>query len=905
MNAPAKYSTALTAGNIIDLEKTMLNNIGWTSLIDNSKYDTTQTGYTFLPSNGNYKFNDLSDYLGAEQDNLRILWGVETPQNSIVPYSGETFPTFDQYFKSTGNTYSLSANNKKVIDLIATFKPDILDVFEQGFLNFASQNLNDEISYSPYDVKHSSFQELLKSLVYVKKESTDPTNDIPKLISTLIQKQNQNLVNVTTDILSNDSLIKLTLANPKEIDTYSLFGITGVDSKNFDVGEFSLSQVNQDNLDYIKLYLGEDMDGYYLDFFSTNNIALNEENIKSLRFLIYVYAGAKAGNAGVTDNATFISYLKDNIINKQTESTGMIQRLRFFLDTLIRQFGKLQTLKTENKATISTGYNDDILKLESYNNFKSFNDKWVAGNSLGQKTLFEEFIFLDKANRDIGDEVYLSMDRLMTILDQSKLRNTSLYSTIVLLIQNSGFDLRVLPAYVNFYGTNFSNSKKLTPSKNVAKNLFGTFLEVDYQDSMPKVVLQYTGPISTHLELSDIDKDAKFKNDTFDMSDVNNNPIVIAPDVFRNVDYSKSNKAVAFEVSFGDQNQSIFKDLELTQATIKNTSQSYDIQEQLGNAETGSSTAQIDIGLYDIYRTASYGCTVTAMGNVMIQPTMYFYLKNVPLFRGSYWITEVTHTIANNTIQTSFTGRRLALQSLPDPKDSFFASYRALFDQLTNQAVAKVHEQNIISSGITKYDTSFTDSKNNTYTYNPGPKKIGTFGGEELIKEAGIKPYGIAYNGYNDEKYIQWVKYKTKYNDEWLRTTVVEMGGSKYPINDATTMSILSRQKNPNSSQTEIKWGSIKDLSSTHSFYSSRFHLGTVNPDSLLTTFGKTEFYNPQKNTHLVLQAKVESSGDYTIKKPTGPVHVGPALDGIGMSKKLMKELNLYDGDIVYFRLTS
>ncbi len=901
-DAPTKYSDALTAGNIIDLEKQTLNNIGWTSFIDNSKYDKTQSGYTFLPSNGNYNYNDMKDYLASEQDNLRLLWNVEIYSNQIVSYSGETFPTYDQYFKSTGNTYSISANNRKVIDLIATFKPDILDVFEQAFLDFASQNLNDEIPYSPYGVKYGTFQELLKSLVYVKKESTDPTNDIPKLISTLVTKQNQNLVNVTTDILSTDSLIKVTLANPKEIDPYSLFGITGIDSKNFDVGEFSSGQVTQDNLDYIKLYLGEDMDGYYLNFFSANNIALNEDNIKNLRYLIYVYAGAKAGNAGVTDKASFISYLINNVINKQTESNGMIQRLRFFLETLISKFPDLKSLNTENKATISRGYNDDALKLESYNNFKAFNDKWVAGNSLGQKTLFEEFVFLDKANRDIGDEVYLSMDRLMTILDQHKLKNMNLYSTIVLLIQNSGFDLRVLPSYVNFYGANFSNTKKLTPSKNVAKNLFGTFLEVDYQDSVPKVVLQYTGPVSMHLELSDIDKDAKFKNDSFDMSDVNNNPIIVGPDIFRIVDYAKSNKAVAFEVSFGDQNQSIFKGLELNQATVKNTSQTFDIQEQLGNAETGSSTAQIDIGLYDIYRTASYACKVTAMGNVMIQPTMYFYLKNVPLFRGTYWITEVSHMIQNNTIETTFTGRRLALQSLPDPKDSFLASYRALFDQLTSQAVAKVHQDSLISSGITQYDKPYTDDKGVTYTVNMGPKQIS---GEELIKQAGIKPYGIPYNGFNDEKYIQLVKYRTKYNDEWLRATVVEMGGSKYPIQDSITMSIITLQHNPDLSQTQVNWGSIKDTTSTYSFYASRFDLGTVNPDDLLTKFGKTEFYNPQKNTHLILQSNVEASFDFTVKKANGPIHRGPGLDGIGMSKKLMKELDLYDGDVVYFRLTS
>jgi hypothetical protein len=43
---------------------------------------------------------------------------------------------------------------------------------------------------------------------------------------------------------------------------------------------------------------------------------------------------------------------------------------------------------------------------------------------------------------------------------------------------------------VNFYGTNVNNKSKITPSKKVAKNLFGTFLEVDYQESSPKIIIQ-------------------------------------------------------------------------------------------------------------------------------------------------------------------------------------------------------------------------------------------------------------------------------------------------------------------------------------------------------------------------------------------------------------------------------
>ena len=108
--------------------------------------------------------------------------------------------------------------------------------------------------------------------------------------------------------------------------------------------------------------------------------------------------------------------------------------------------------------------------------------------------------------------------------------------------------------------------------------------------------------------------------------------IITLPKVFTDEDLSKSNKVVAFEVSFGDQNQSIFKGVQLDQSTLRNTSESFVVLENLARSESGSGVHNVDISLFDYYRQASYSCEVTMMGNVMIQPTMFFYLKNIPIF---------------------------------------------------------------------------------------------------------------------------------------------------------------------------------------------------------------------------------------------------------------------------------
>jgi hypothetical protein len=55
------------------------------------------------------------------------------------------------------------------------------------------------------------------------------------------------------------------------------------------------------------------------------------------------------------------------------------------------------------------------------------------------------------------------------------------------------------------------------------------------------------------------------------------------------------------------------------------------------------------------------------MGNVMIQPLMYFNLRHVPLFYGPYYIHRVKHTISSDRFETEFEGARMPKYALPQP----------------------------------------------------------------------------------------------------------------------------------------------------------------------------------------------------------------------------------------------
>jgi hypothetical protein len=891
----------------------------WTSFVDNSIFNPKDKRYTILPCDGDNEYNDIvrlndnTNDFGVNTNPFIINSDTFDRGNQIYyrtvwkdsyiddDFSGKTFFNYNEYNNNIEGNYSIEGNSKKVIDLISTFSPKILEEFEEIFLQFATEKLNEEKPYKKFQkVKYDNFQDLLKELVSVDKEDSDTNlTTIEEKIKLIKNRQSSKFVTLTNDLLSFNNLLEVKIGNPKDLDPYIVEGFVGISGNTLTYNNFKQSTVTN-NLKYISLYVGEDIDGYYLDFFKKNNVELTEENVLKFRSLILIYAGYRK-SGGSDSKSAFINYLtisfNISLVSSGTEIAGSNNRFILYLTLLV---GKLIGLKTDKESTVIDfvdGYNNRNVKIELYNFFKSFNDKWSSGNSIGQRLLMEEFLFLDKANKDIGDKAYLNLDRFISIVDP-KNDKASLFSAISMLIQGTGFDMRSLPAYVNFYGNNLTTSSKITPSHKVANNLFGTFLDVDYQESSPKTVIQFAGPSSKHL--SDMNKKYRFSDDSFNISNVNNNPLIITlPQTFDVENLSKSNKVVAFEVSFGDQNQSIFKGVSLDQSTIKNTSESFVVLENLSRSESGAGTYNVDIGLFDYYRQASYSCEVTCLGNVMIQPTMFFYLKNIPMFKGSYWITEVSHAIRSGNITTTFKGSRIPQATLPDPEDSFVSSYKTLFDKLLTKARASVNSEGKVSTEIT------VSADNGNFTFDPGTEKVPGETPSTSSPISGINEFGVPYNGFNNEKYIQKVTYN---NDEWFRAVVARMGSTNYPLSPETHMSVVSRASSivvkDSKGNSGLTWGELKNYEETQKFYSTKFQLSKeFSPDKIIT--GKTTFLNPKNKKELVLNPSYSLDRTTSNLVAEGPVNVGPNVDGygIGMSVALMNYLDVHEGKVIYFKI--
>jgi hypothetical protein len=223
----------------------------------------------------------------------------------------------------------------------------------------------------------------------------------------------------------------------------------------------------------------------------------------------------------------------------------------------------------------------------------------------------------------------------------------------------------MLPSYVNFYNVQDAVKNpvpKPDGSLEFANTLFGTFLNVDYRNSSPKFLCFYANKPSEHLDMKD-NIDYRYRDDAFDLRRASDNPLI--ENQMDKQDWANSNKVVGFNVDMTSQNQQIFKQFSVSQTPGKPTSESLEMLNQMANMDRNKRSTTQSVSLYNLYKNRSYECSIDMMGCALIQPMMYFNIRNIPMFTGPYMIRKVTHNITENGFETSFEGSRQPFYSLP------------------------------------------------------------------------------------------------------------------------------------------------------------------------------------------------------------------------------------------------
>ena len=311
--------------------------------------------------------------------------------------------------------------------------------------------------------------------------------------------------------------------------------------------------------------------------------------------------------------------------------------------------------------------------------------------------LYEIFQVVDRGNNDIGYNVLANLATLYKNLyvdfnsetftaastDQKNqetqidiLTTRSVNNLFSLLAKESGFLTQQIPNYLNVNGS-LPDKYSDEEISELVDHMFGVHTDIDlFGDTFnEKRDIKFGGPLGlpgyifqlgTLSSTPNDDKNIKnnFTNSfCLDIVLNGNNEVEVnsddAPD-----DILNSN-VTSFVVDFGKQNQQMFKSVQLDTAQFYDTEESIKTWVNLVN-ETGTGLQTTNI--FPILEKRSYTCNVVGLGNATIQPLSYFYLRNVPLFYGTYWITNVSHRITPNTMVTEFKGVRQPIATKGDTR---------------------------------------------------------------------------------------------------------------------------------------------------------------------------------------------------------------------------------------------
>jgi hypothetical protein len=119
--------------------------------------------------------------------------------------------------------------------------------------------------------------------------------------------------------------------------------------------------------------------------------------------------------------------------------------------------------------------------------------------------------------------------------------------------------------------------------------------------------------------------------------------------------------------------------------------------------------------LYNLYENRSYRATVLGLGNMMIQPTQYFQLENIPMYNGAYIILGVEHNVEPNKMTTSFTGTKILKYPVPRVlQSSSIVGFEGGNTNDTNVAMASANE---VTIGVGALGNPPLSQFNSLYTF--------------------------------------------------------------------------------------------------------------------------------------------------------------------------------------------
>lgn len=348
-------------------------------------------------------------------------------------------------------------------------------------------------------------------------------------------------------------------------------------------------------------------------------------------------------------------------LSKLTGNTATNSFFSQFFNNLDSKMGIRNDDIENQKKDFQKSTGDEDIWTQTYYSFKNIADKWISGLGKDIKGypfnntsdhLIDKFAFVDRAMNPIGDIMINPKDLV------DKLGNdfeTNVYTMMSQILSGNNFEFFPLSNFLKF-------------NYNGWRNIFQPSTSNIENESTTSFVCMFIGGTSSYPNgLTN-----GFVNDGVD--DIENDKTLNAPLIIPQKDLDKQltgntdfnyNQPLAFNVKFGQNNQSLFYDVQLDSKEFPETNESLQILAKIAGDNKQQAPVPKGQNLYNVYENRSYKAQITMLGDVMIQPTQYFQLDNIPMFSGAYIILGVEHNITPNYMTTTFNGVKISKFPVP------------------------------------------------------------------------------------------------------------------------------------------------------------------------------------------------------------------------------------------------
>ena len=405
-------------------------------------------------------------------------------------------------------------------------------------------------------------------------------------------------------------------------------------------------------------------------------------------------------------------------------------------------FNKLREVKKE-ETTPSTKNIDRDIAVSLYYTLKHLWDSWLISAPRDQFTIqnfFNKyFIFIDSFYVNTYNAIKLNCEVIKDAYDTD---NANLLTFITTVTSKERCMFFALPTFMDsnlLDGANstvsaYNSQDNLAYKKDNLKSIFRpySFNEIGAPSPNNIFVFVYTHPYSANAAEN---TDKKF--DSYMMNDQTSWPGQLNVGLFDSKEapeigtmYARPNNGQSddndelisaryaymmpcFGISVNRGNNVIFKSINVNMDSPQITSMAAQTYENILTKYGKDGAKRVFFhgqDIFNVYSQYAYSCEVEMIGCAQIQPLMYFQLLNIPMWRGTYMIYKVSHTMEPGKMSTKFVGMKMSRTQAPFATGYYSISKEGKWNpQQSNTGSGSDASQGASNYDIVTYAKSFLD----------------------------------------------------------------------------------------------------------------------------------------------------------------------------------------------------